>query len=125
MRATDDGEIQASRHLSRLVWRVTLVAGVTAVVLGYVAYQRGTVFGLRFETALKLPLILGLLGLLVSIILSALRTGRVTSRGQLVERSVNRHQFYLHVSLLAVIAAVLVAGAVVLVYVDWVGLKGR
>jgi uncharacterized integral membrane protein len=116
---------QLLRNRTRLAWRVALVAAVVAVILGCIAYQRGQVFGLRLNTAWRLPLTLALFGMLVYTILSALRTGRVLSKGTAIERLANPRQFYLHLAFLGVMASVVIALTVLSVYLDLVGLKGR
>jgi hypothetical protein len=121
--STESAELLRDR--TRIAWRVTLVAVVVAVILGSIAYQRGQVFGLRLNTAWRTPLTLALFGMLVYTISSALRTGRVLSKGTAIERSANPRQFYLHIAFLAVMATIVIALTVLPVYVDLVGLKGR
>jgi hypothetical protein len=114
---------QLVRKHTRLGWQVAIIAGVSALILCFTAYERGDVFGLRLNTAWRLPFTLGLAGMLIYLIVSALRTGRVLTRGGVIERSAKPGRFLLHLTFLALMAVVLVVATAALVYVDLVGLR--
>jgi hypothetical protein len=117
-------DAQLARKRTRLGWQVAIVAGAVAVIFAFIGHQRGDVFGLRPKTALRLPFVVGVSGMLAYIILASLRSGRILTRGRVIERSATPRRFFLHLSVLAFLAAVVIVGTAALVYLDLFGLKG-